>query len=376
MIDLRSASLQKNMLRENLGKLFITDCEGPISRNDNAYELAEHFLPEGAKLFTLISRYDDVQADIIKRQGYTAGSTLKLILPFLKAYGASNESIMRFSTENLLLMPGAPSTLRFVQGILPSFIVSTSFEQYMQALCKLVGFPYKNVYCTQLNIDEYPLSLEETRELKKLSGEIVDLPMLRIPNGASSINSFSMRDQATIQRLDEIFWEDISSMECGSILEAVNPIGGPEKADAIRDIQRTTRVNLFNALYIGDSITDVDSLRLVRASHGLAVAFNGNKYAIREAEIAVLSEDTIVVSIIADVFHRLGKERVIRLAEEWSYPVIQDLCKPLLQSHPSALDSSALPKVEIVTSSNREQLTEESIAFRKLVRGKSIGELG
>ncbi|UCG45700.1 MAG: hypothetical protein JSV58_02685, partial [Candidatus Bathyarchaeota archaeon] len=67
---------------------------------------------------------------------------------------------------------------------------------------------------------------------------------------------------------------------------------------------------------------------------------------------------------------------VIRLAEEWSYPVIQDLCKPLLQSHPSALDSSALPKVEIVTSSNREQLTEESIAFRKLVRGKSIGELG
>ncbi|MFQ6074292.1 MAG: hypothetical protein ACE5KC_03635, partial [Candidatus Bathyarchaeia archaeon] len=67
-------------------RVFISDCEGPISKNDNAFELATHFIPEGDSFFTLISRYDDILADIVKKPGYKAGDTLKLILPFLKAY--------------------------------------------------------------------------------------------------------------------------------------------------------------------------------------------------------------------------------------------------------------------------------------------------
>ncbi|NLG65320.1 MAG: hypothetical protein GX537_06915, partial [Actinobacteria bacterium] len=41
-------------------RLYVTDCEGPLSRNDNAQELAEHFIPQGAELFARLSRYDDV----------------------------------------------------------------------------------------------------------------------------------------------------------------------------------------------------------------------------------------------------------------------------------------------------------------------------
>ncbi len=67
-------------------RIFVSDCEGPISKNDNAFELAAHFIPEGEKLFTNISKYDDVLADVLQKPGYTAGSTLKLILPFFKAY--------------------------------------------------------------------------------------------------------------------------------------------------------------------------------------------------------------------------------------------------------------------------------------------------
>ena len=32
-------------------KSFITDCEGPLTLNDNAFELAEHFIENGGKLF-------------------------------------------------------------------------------------------------------------------------------------------------------------------------------------------------------------------------------------------------------------------------------------------------------------------------------------
>ena len=80
---------------------FITDCEGPISKNDNALELATNFLPEGEKFFTQLSRYDDFLA-LTGREGYKAGDTLRLILPFLKAYGTTDKKIVEyFSQRNL-----------------------------------------------------------------------------------------------------------------------------------------------------------------------------------------------------------------------------------------------------------------------------------
>jgi energy-converting hydrogenase A subunit R len=74
-------------------RIFITDCEGPISKNDNAYELTEKLVPEGGTLFEIISIYDDIQAEIVKRPNYKAGDTLRLIVPFLRACGATNKII-------------------------------------------------------------------------------------------------------------------------------------------------------------------------------------------------------------------------------------------------------------------------------------------
>jgi len=365
-----------NVLRKGQKKLFITDCEGPISKNDNAYELTEHFIPDGPMFYALISKYDDVQADVIKRQGYKAGDTLKLILPFLKAHGATNEKIRKFSAEHILLVPSAKDTLRFVQGIMSSFIVSTSYEQYTRALCSLVDFPYENVYCTRLNIDKYRIDEKEIEKLKQLKEEITEMSMIRIPENASSLNDLSVEDRETVRRLDEIFWEEISVMECDRMLSEVNPIGGFEKADAVRDIERKTDGNLFNVMYIGDSITDVQSFRLVRENGGLTVSFNGNSYAIREAEIAVLSDNTLVTSVLADVFNRLGKNYITRLVEEWSYPALQRYCTPALGNRISEFYPRTLPKVEIITPSNKERLVKESTSFRRTVRGGAIGALG
>ena len=77
--------------------LYLTDCEGPVSKNDNAFELAEHFVPEGGAFFAKVSRYDDYLADIERKPGYKAGDTLKLIVPFLKAHGATDDAVREFS---------------------------------------------------------------------------------------------------------------------------------------------------------------------------------------------------------------------------------------------------------------------------------------
>ena len=40
-------------------KSFITDCEGPLTLNDNAFEMAAKFIEDGGELFKILSLYDD-----------------------------------------------------------------------------------------------------------------------------------------------------------------------------------------------------------------------------------------------------------------------------------------------------------------------------
>jgi energy-converting hydrogenase A subunit R len=358
-------------------RIFITDCEGPISKNDNAFELTTHFVPKGDQFFALISKYDDVLADVVKNPGYKAGDTLRLILPFLKAYGATNEKIREYSSENILLVPGAQEMLLFVRDLVPSFIVSTSYEQYISSLCSLTSFPYNNVYCTKLNIDKYEMNIEERKKLKEIKEEISTMPMIEIPEKIKGIHDFYKRDQETIERLDEIFWEEIPKMESGKMLGEVNPVGGHEKAKAVQDIVEKIDSRLDNVMYVGDSITDVPPFQLVRKSGGLTVSFNGNSYAIREAEIAVLSNNTIVTSVLAEAFSRLGKDNVLRLVEEWSLSGIKKYCTaPMLRERMAKVYPDTFPQVEMINATNRERLNKESSAFRKTVRGEAIGKLG
>ncbi|MEM2643688.1 MAG: hypothetical protein QW502_01180 [Candidatus Bathyarchaeia archaeon] len=357
-------------------RIFVTDCEGPVSKNDNAFELSSWLIPKGDRFFTLISRYDDVLADIVKRPGYKAGDTLKLIVPFLKAYGATNGLMKKFSMETLLLVPGAGDTLGYIRSIMPTFIVSTSYEPYIDALCDAIGFPKENVYCTKINIDKYELSSDEAERIKALREEIVEMPMIEIPPSAKSLGDLPLETQRVIKRLDEIFWREISQMKIGLALREINPIGGYEKARAVKEIASIFGRDLSSIIYVGDSITDVEPFRLVRNNGGLTVSFNGNQYAIREAEIAVLSHHTIVLAVLAEQFRKFGKEHVLSLAENWDISVLEDYCSPPLLERLRSLYPERAPWVERITPKNMERLMHESTAFRKTVRGEAIGTLG
>ena len=126
-------------------RIYVTDCEGPLTRNDNAMELADRFLPGGAGLFARLSRYDDFLADVLHKPGYNAGDTLRLLPPFLVAFGLPDEQVVRGpAPRNVLVVPGAPDMLAELQELLPCFIVSTSYTPYIRALCEVVRFPFAN----------------------------------------------------------------------------------------------------------------------------------------------------------------------------------------------------------------------------------------
>jgi energy-converting hydrogenase A subunit R len=358
-------------------RVFISDCEGPISKNDNAFELAANFIPNGDKLFANISKYDDVLADVLRKPGYSAGSTLKLILPFFKAYGMTDKQMEEFSAKNILLIANSQPTLRHMQAVADAFIVSTSYEHYIKALCRALDFPFRNTYCTKVSLDKVAITPREKDRLKEKAQEIAEMQLIDIPQGARTLEDFSASGQAVIQRLDEIFWDVIPKMFVGKFLFDVVTVGGEQKAESIRDAVKRLEIGLASVVYVGDSITDVEAFKLVRANGGLTISFNGNAYAVKNAEVAVLSESSLVTALIADLFCRFGKEKATDALQSWSYEALKDNgADPSLLRQLSQLNPDALPKAQIVTAQNMETLVKESSEFRKKVRGVAVGRLG
>ena len=80
--------------------LICFDLEGPLSPQDNAYELMKLF-PDGDKIFEVISRYDDLLT-LEKRTDYEPGDTLALIVPFLILHNISEADIGSLSRKATL----------------------------------------------------------------------------------------------------------------------------------------------------------------------------------------------------------------------------------------------------------------------------------
>ena len=360
-----------------MGRHFTTDCEGPITKNDNAQELTTHFVPRGEILFAVVSRYDDFLADVVHRPGYKAGDTLKLILPFLIAFGASNVAIQDYSRSHLLLVPGACETLGFVRRHMASFIISTSYEPYIRALCDVLGFPVSQAFFTPLDIDRYPLDPQEASWLRKTAMEIIEMEMLEWTEDTKDIESLPESHRQTLSRLDQIFWNTIAEMKIGRVFEEVNPVGGSEKAKAVlKSLERSSH-SLEDVMYVGDSITDVQALDLARRHGGLAVSFNGNGYAIRSSQVCCMSKDARIVAVLADVFNREGRDATLSMVSSWGsgdlydFPGDENLLDWLTN-----LPTDDSPRVELISDTNRRDLTVASEAFRKSVRGVQIGALG
>jgi energy-converting hydrogenase A subunit R len=367
--------LSSTRLRER--KILVSDCEGPLSTNDNAFEATAYFIENGDKLFALVSKYDDVLADVIEKPGYKAGNTLKLILPFFKAYDVTDKELREFSYKTVRLVPCARDTIQFVERIMHTFIVNTGYEHYTFALCDHLGLPHSHGYGTRLQLDKYQIDDDERKAMRKMKEEIVAMTMITIPDNAKSLKDFPTQHQATIRKLDKIFWDTIPRMKIGRVLDEVDPRGGWKKADTVKEIVGNLASDFVDTMYIGDSITDAESLELVRRNGGLAISFNGNEYAVRKAEIAVLSESTGITSFLAYAFSQFGKKHVLDLIEKWDTSTLEKhVIDAGMQGKIAKTCLATSPQAEIVTSRNVDRLIEESCAIRKKVRGEAIGTLG
>jgi energy-converting hydrogenase A subunit R len=343
-----------------LKKQFVTDCEGPVSLNDNALEMASAFIPNGADFYGKVSRYDDYLADIVKKPGYKAGDTLRLIIPFLKAFGVTNEMMEEYSRYHIIFVPGARETLARMQEETDAFIISTSYHPYIHALCAEIGFPVENTYSTEINIDYHELSPNDRDRIKAIKDQIDELPNFDLPDEATHFDDLPDNSKKTIKFLQHVFWEELPKMQAGQLLVSANPIGGAEKARALDDSLLRTGHELEDVMYVGDSITDVQAFQATLKSGGLAVSFNGNRYAIESAEIALVAETTKIITMVADAFVRGGKSEVYKMLNDMDAHKLKEI---------------KAREAVVIDEQNRDKIIRESQTMRKKIRGIA-GHLG
>jgi predicted HAD superfamily phosphohydrolase len=356
-----------------------TDCEGPLALNDNDFELCREFIkPQGDRFFQQMSRYDDYLAAVAKKPGYKAGDTLKLILPFLKASGLTNAQIEAYSQETVKLMPGAQEAFKFLHGRnFPIFEISASYRQFAEAVGLRLGFDGEHIFCTELDLDRYELSAAEAKELQLLQWEIVGAPEIKLPPEAVSPADLSAPVLEAIVALDRIFWERLPAMEIGALYREVNPIGGPEKAQAVTDSLAKTGLSLADTIYVGDSVTDVAAFEAVRAGGGLTISFNGNRYAINAAEVIVVSDSAWSLALLTAIFQSWDKEGVLEVAapetrsKSRSLVLPEEVIEPIFRG----LDGRLL-NIYLSKGIDRGKIARESLAMRDKLRAEAVAALG
>jgi energy-converting hydrogenase A subunit R len=251
------------------------DLEGPLSPQDNAYELMKLF-PQGDHIFRVLSRYDDLLT-LAGRAGYEPGDTLALIAPFLAYHGISEEHMMALA-EQASLTPGSS---RLIKELLSRgwnvFCITTTYERYARYVTGRLGIAAENVASTA-----FPTDLTARLGRSELDCiNAVEQTILGLRPGVDD-------DRIKIV-LDRFFWRELPGTPVGKILKQVKPIGGERKVAALNRFAEKYKQPVREWAVVGDSITDFKMLRTVNQSGGLAIAFNANEYALPHATIGLAS---------------------------------------------------------------------------------------
>ncbi len=256
--------------------LIFFDLEGPLSPQDNAYELMK-LAPQGDRIFEVISRYDDLLA-LEGKEGYEPGDALALIAPFLVCHGITEQNIVALA-EKASLVEGAPELIGQLHaqgwGV---HCISTSYEQYGRRIAQRVGIAPENVACTHFPLDGYrsALNVEDLSSIPAVEESILPLR----PEA----------DDARIkERLDRFFWSELTDTKLGAVIEEVKPVGGQRKVGALSRFTERYEQPLGQVVVVGDSITDAKMLETIDQAGGLAIAFNANQYALPYATIGLAS---------------------------------------------------------------------------------------
>lgn len=339
--------------------IVVVDLEGPVSHQDNALAVCQRYVPGGDQLFPLLSRYNYLRVRA-GEEGSEPGDTLRLLLPFLIEAKVTEDDIRAVSAE-----AGLVSGIREFFGELQDnsclgWIISTSYVQHAHMIAERVGIPLSRVDSTFLPLDEIRERCgdEATALIRRVRERVVSLRCDAVESG--------VLDGELRQLLDPFFSEELPLTEFRQAMSDMVVIGGRRKVWALEHaLQKCNgRVQLEQALVIGDSITDSRMLQVVEAAGGVAVAWNANQYAIPWATCGVAAVDARATQPLIDAWVQGGRIAVRSFVESASLPS----------------DSESGPFYHWLSGTDQE--FQEGVVFpvhkrlRTLCRGAEVAKLG
>lgn len=276
----------------DISKLIAFDLEGPLSPQDNAYEVMG-LTERGYELFERLSRYDDILT-LEERPDYEPGDTLYLIIPFLLAEGIKKEDILKVS-QKAQLTPGAKETVESLkQKGFQIVIISTSYEPHAHNIGSRLGIREEFIACTPFKAEGLRLNHDERHLILSEKKRIIDIPL--------------SDDDGLKRELDKFYLEKLPSLEIYSEIKKIKVMGGRRKVEALVRFMERFNVQPSATVCIGDSITDFRMLDYINKAGGLAIVFNGNEYSLPYGTVAIASDTLEAVVPVIETFYINGHE--------------------------------------------------------------------
>ena len=271
------------------------DLEGPLSPQDNAYEVTS-LIENGDVIFETLSRYDDFLA-LSGRENYEPGDTLALIVPFLLMHGIKEADITEVSSRARIVSGARDLIARLKTGGWDVHIISTSYEQHAHQVGAALGVDPDHISCTRLDLEglRKRLTEDDIACIRRIEEDILDIA--------------GDDDETMFKRLNDFYFEELEETGFGDLFSEVRVVGGARKVEALERIAASHNLSPGELVAVGDSITDFAMLGRVRDTGGVAIVFNGNEYAVPHANIALAGTDIGLVREFAEA-HARGDDAV------------------------------------------------------------------
>lgn len=340
-----------------------------LTRSNHVRDLCARYVKNGGRLYDVLSRYDSLTLYALGRDTANAGSVNRLVVPFLKAGGITDEAAYAFCKSTPVIMPDADRVIRYISSQMPAFISSESYEHHLLNLGESFGISLSNISCNTFSFDSIKISRPDARSLRSIASTLINARLTEEMYSVTQSPYLNKFDSKLVDLVDEEYIKKTSKMDFNDQLRKDIRIAGNEKAYSILELCRKKEIEMSATIVVGSDESDYPAMDLVRDSDGLSIAFNGTEYAVRGSNVAILDENPITVAVLSMEFYNGGIESVYDMIDNWNVESLRDrpcadrnLMNMFLAQFPEKL-----PEVYRVNDDNLVDVTVKSAAYRKRI---------
>lgn len=298
-------------------KILFTDGEGPLVLKDLARDIAnKRISPIYFDALSMWVAYVSEQPSPKLRPG----DTLSLIVPHLLAHNVTDEDL-ESESERARIAHGVKDYLSSLKSEgWEVRVISTTYTHLWRDVSKRLGISRSEIACTRLNLGvlQEHFGSSGFLQLADQTEQFIDRNEQKIREALNAFRGglpleavFATDPMKKVSyELEHFYFTQLPDL--GFLpLKEIPVVNGHRKVEAVFKFANELGFGEYNDIvYVGDSITDDLTLEFIRENRGLAIALNGDEFAIRNANVAVALDDRRNLKPLLDAWANAGMKGV------------------------------------------------------------------